>query len=395
MDHHLVMMLHHLYFLIPLKNENTKKRKLLLRFLDYSNDGFYCYCPDDNKYVDIDVSSKELSFKRIRTSRGTVTPHWSASIVDLGDGVAGIELHSVLKPDLNPIDGSVIEMVHEAIDTVDSKGYKALVISGDNKNFSAGANLNIILRAAFYKDWESIELFTNQMQTILQGLRFAPFPVIAAPYGLVLGGGFELIGACDRIVACSESYIGLVEVGVGLIPGAGGNLRMLSNISKKINTMMPGAFPIVQKAFETVGFAKVATSADHAKGYGYLVEEDIIITNRKHLLYHAKEAALAMSDGYTPPEVENFKLPGKSGRLVIEQSIKGFLKSKKISDHDALIARKLGHVLTGGDKGGPFSPVDEQYLLDIEREAFISLCGEQKSIERIQYMLNKGKPLRN
>ena len=159
--------------------------------------------------------------------------------------------------------------------------------------------------------------------------------------------------------------------------------------------MMPGAFPIVQKAFETIGFAKIAKSAEQAKHYGYLKEDDCIVINRSHLLYQAKKKAIEMSDNYIVPNYESFKLPGQSGRLVLDQSIKGFLKSKKISEHDALIAKKLGYVLTGGDKGGPFSPVDEQYLLDIEREAFISLCGEQKSIERIQYMLAKGKPLRN
>ena len=233
------------------------------------------------------------------------------------------------------------------------------------------------------------------MQDILQSLRYAPFPVVAAPCGLVLGGGYETIAACDRIIAAGESYIGLVEVGVGLIPGAGGNLRMISNLSKKIKSAMPGAFPIIQKAFETIGFAKVATSAKEAQAIGYLKTEDRIVVNRDHILLEAKNEVLSMADNYTVPLTESFKLPGKSGRLVLEGTLKGFVKSGKISEHDALIGRKLGYVLTGGKKGGPFSAVDEQYLLDIEREVFVSLCGEQKSIERIEYMLKKGKPLRN
>ena len=240
-----------------------------------------------------------------------------------------------------------------------------------------------------------MENVINLMQGLMQELRFAPFPVVAAPFGLVLGGGFETIGACDRIVASAESYIGLVEVGVGLIPGAGGNLRMISRLTKKINTMVPGAFPIVQKAFETIGYAKVSFSAKQAQGYGYLQKDDIIVNNRDYLLSTAKDTVINMSDNYKTPEVESFKLPGVSGRLAISTMVKGLVKTKKLSEHDALIANKLSYVLTGGDKGGPFSPVDEQYLLDIERDAFISLCGEQKSIDRIEYMLKKGKPLRN
>ncbi len=158
---------------------------------------------------------------------------------------------------------------------------------------------------------------------------------------------------------------------------------------------MPGAFPIIQKAFETIGFAKVATSAKEAKVMGYLQIDDQIIVNRDHVLSVAKDTVLEMAEDYSPPEMESFKLPGKSGRLVLEGTLKGFVKSGKLSEHDALIGRKLGQVLTGGEQGGLFSAVDEQYLLDIEREAFVSLAGEQKTIDRIEYMLKKGKPLRN
>ena len=253
----------------------------------------------------------------------------------------------------------------------------------------------MILAMALRKDWDSINEVTQLMQNIMQKMRFSNFPVVAAPYGLVLGGGFETIGACDRIVAAAESYIGLVEVGVGLIPGAGGNLRMINNLSKKMKSAMPGAFPVVQKAFETIGFAKVGTSAEHARSYGYLKTDDLVVPNRSHILHTAKEQVLKLSESYSPPEEEKYRLPGGSGRLVIKSSIKSFVKSGKISEHDALIAEKLGYVLTGGSKGGPLSPISEQYLLDIERETFVSLCGEQKTLDRIDYMLKKGKPLRN
>ena len=316
-------------------------------------------------------------------------------MVDLDDGVLGVELHSVLKPDFNPLDGSMVSMLESAVEWVKENNYKGIVISGDGVNFSAGANLNLILNAANRKEWDLIDRMTKTMQDTFQALRFAPFPVVAAPFGFVLGGGYEICGSCDRIVAASESYIGLVEVGMGIIPGAGGNLRMLNNVSDSVKTMMPGSFPVVQKVFETVGFGRVATSAKEAKKMSYLRDKDRFVMNRLDLLHEAKQDVLHMSENYSPPEIREFKLPGASGRLVVDSTIKGFVKSKKISEHDAVVGKKLAYVLTGGDKGGPFSPVNEQYLLDIEREAFISLCGEQKTIQRIQYFLKTGKPLRN
>ena len=360
-----------------------------------SKNGKYFYDINTKDYVKIDQGDNVISFGDYKTKSSIIHQHWSASLLDLGDGVAGVNLHSVLKRELNPIDGSIVQTLLFAINWVKENNYKGLVLSGDGANFSAGANLNLILDACYRKDYDSINTFTKHIQDILQALRFAPFPVIAAPYGLVLGGGCETVNACDKIVAAAETYIGLVEVGVGLIPGAGGNLRMISNLSKKIKTSMPGAFPIVQKAFETIGFAKVGTSAYHGQSLGYIRKDDIIITNRDHILKRAKDEVISMSNDYVAPEVEEFKLPGTTGRLVIEGTVKGFVKSKKISEHDSLIAKKLAYVLTGGKKAGPFTAIDEQYLLDIEREMFLSLCGEQKSIERIEYMLKRGKPLRN
>ena len=386
-----------------MKSENKSIPEWILLMLNKGNTSFYKYIDDLNcywdlkkeEYLPIATSKKDLHFSNFKNNGNLIEDHWSASIVDIGDGVAGVELHSVLKAELNPIDGSILQMLYKAQHWVKENGYKGLVISSDATNFCAGANLTLILNSAYRKDWDELDRTIKIMQGILQSLRYAEFPVVAAPHGLVLGGGFETIAACDRIIAAGESYIGLVEVGVGLIPGAGGNLRMISNLNKKIKSAIPGAFTIIQKAFETIGFAKVATSAKEAQAIGYLNKDDKIIINRDHVLLEAKQEVLSMSKDYVVPKTESFKLPGKSGRLVLEATLKGFVRSGKISEHDALIGRKLGKVLTGGDKGGPFSAVDEQYLLDIEREAFISLCGEQKSIQRIEYMLKKGKPLRN
>ena len=346
-------------------------------------------------YKQIDFGNNRITFSNFINQDKVIKKDWSASMVDLDDGVLGVELHSVLKPDFNPLDGSIVSILESAVDWVNDNGYKGIVISGDGPNFSAGANLNLILNAAYRKEWDLIDKMTKTMQDTFQSLRFSPFPVVAAPFGFVLGGGYEICGSCDRIVAAAESYIGLVEVGMGIIPGAGGNLRMLNNVSDNVKTMMPGSFPIVQKVFETVGFAKVATSAKEAKRLSYLRKDDRFVMNRLNLLYEAKQEVLNMANEYNTPEVRQFKLPGASGRLVVDSTIKGFVKSKKISEHDAVVGKKLAYVLTGGDKGGPFSPVDEQYLLDIEREAFISLCGEEKTIQRIQHFLKTGKPLRN
>jgi len=356
---------------------------------------YYHYDLVSKNYKKINIRDDQITFTSFVQKNKTIKKNWSASMIDLDDGVLGVELHSILKPDFNPLDGSIVSTLEAAVNWVSDNDYKGIVISGDGPNFSAGANLNLILNAAYRREWDLIDRMTKTMQDTFQSLRFAPFPVVAAPFGFVLGGGYEICGSCDRIVASAESYIGLVEVGMGIIPGAGGNLRMLSNVSDNIKTMMPGSFPIVQKVFETVGFAKVATSAKEAKKFSYLRKDDKFILNRSILLNEAKNEVLTMSNDYKAPEMRSFKLPGASGRLVVDTSIKGFVKSKKISKHDAVVGKKLAYVLTGGEKGGPFSPVDEQYLLDIEREAFISLCGEQKTIERIDYFLKKGKPLRN
>lgn len=364
-------------------------------FYKKENGDLYFYDKKTSNYKKIKFNSGRISFSHYIDNNKVIKKDWSASMIDLDDGVLGVELHSVLKPDFNPLDGSMVSMLESAVNWVKENNYKGIVISGDGVNFSAGANLNLILNAANRKEWDLIDRMTKTMQDTFQSLRFAPFPVVAAPFGFVLGGGYEICGSCDRIVASSESYIGLVEVGMGIIPGAGGNLRMLNNVSDSVKTMMPGSFPVVQKVFETVGFGRVATSAKEAKKLSYLRDNDRFVMNRLDLLYEAKKDVLDMSENYLIPDMREFKLPGASGRLVVDSTIKGFVKSKKISEHDAVVGKKLAYVLTGGDKGGPFSPVDEQYLLDIEREAFISLCGEEKTIQRIQYFLKTGKPLRN
>jgi 3-hydroxyacyl-CoA dehydrogenase len=213
---------------------------------------------------------------------------------------------------------------------------------------------------------------------------------------MTLGGGFEVSSPADRIVACGELYIGAVEVGVGIIPGGGGNLRVLLNFIEMMEKMRPGPFPPVQKAFETIAYAKVSRSAAEGIKLGYLKPQDKIVINPDHLIYEAKNMVLELAKDYTPPEPKNeIYLPGEGGRLAIEVTMEGILKQGAISEHDFLIGEKLAWVLTGGDNASPTTPVDEQYLLNIEREAFLELAKTKKSQERMEHMLKTARPLRN
>ncbi len=322
--------------------------------------------------------------------------NWSASVYDIGDGVAFMDFHSVLQAELNPVDGSMLDMLGEMVEWIPVQGYKGLIISSLGPNFSAGANLQMILELSKAKNWKAVEQLSKTFQDITQGLRFAPFPVVTAPFNITLGGGFEITAASDRIVASAELYCGAVEVGVGLIPGAGGNLRVLMNFMNAMAKMRPGPFPPVQKAFETIGFGKVSTSAKEAVKLGYLQRSDSIVINPDHQIYEAKQAVLELAENYKPPkEQEDLFLPGQDGFLVVEDSLKNFIKLGIISEHDSLVGGKLAWVLCGGDKASFTSPVREQDILDLEREAFVSLCGEKLSQERMAYMLKTGKPLRN
>ena len=272
-----------------------------------------------------------------------------------------------------------------------------MVIGHQGPNFCAGANLASMIQVCESGEFHQLEKAVKQIQDLTQRIRFSKAPIVAAPHHLTLGGGFELIGPAAHRVVAGELYVGLVEVGVGLIPGAGGNLRMILNLMENSGKGRMNAFQVAQKAFETVGFAKVATSAEEAKFMGYLLKTDTVVLNNDHRIWKAKQKALELAgNGYTPPKYrDDLKLPGAGGRTAMAMALKGFKAQGKISTHDELIAKKLAFVLTGGDKAGLTKSVDEQYLLDIEREAFISLAGEKLSQDRIKFMLKKGKPLRN
>jgi 3-hydroxyacyl-CoA dehydrogenase len=327
---------------------------------------------------------------------GEVLRNWSASLVDLGDGIACLELHSALQPDLNPIDGAVLDLLAQALEAARSGSWQGLVISHQGTNFSAGADLGMIFELARSGRLDRLEEVSRAFQELTQAIRYAPVPVVAAPFGLCLGGGFELAAPCARTVALAELYCGAVEVGVGLIPGAGGNLRLLAHLSERFPARSFGPMAAAQKAFETIAYGKVSSSAHEARELGYLRRDSPIVLSRDRLLARAKAAVVELAPGYQPPAPLELFLPGEGGRLAIEASVEGLHKAGKISAHDALIAGKLATVLTGGEHAnGLLAAVDEQYLLDLEREAFVSLAGEPLSQARMAHMLKTGKPLRN
>ena len=386
-----------------MKTEGKKVPSWILDMLESGRDTFYTtengeqtyWCHNEKHPVTIKSNPKVINLAIYKTGNKTLKRDLSASVNDLGDGILNVEFHSILQPTLNPIDGSYIEMINFALDLIETGNYKSMVLGHQGANFCAGANLNLILELCQNNMWDELDFAIKTLQDTTQRIRFSEGPVVAAPFQLALGGGVEIVQPAAHRVVAAETYMGLVEVGVGLIPGGGGNLRMILNAMDG-GTGRMGAFQKIQKTFETVGFAKVATSADEAKHLGYLKKDDTVVLNRDHLIQTAKNKALELADGYEPPTYrDNLKLPGAGGRTALSMALKGFKMQGKISEHDMLIGEKLAYVMTGGDKAGLTKTVDEQYILDIEREAFISLGGEKLTQDRISYMLKKGKPLRN
>ena len=386
-----------------MKTEGKKVPSWVLDMLESGRDTFYTtengeqtyWCPIEKHPVTIKSNPKVINLAIYKTGNKTLKRDLSASVNDLGDGILNVEFHSILQPTLNPIDGSYIEMINFALDLIETGDYKSMVLGHQGANFCAGANLNLILELCQNNMWDELDFAIKTLQDTTQRIRFSKGPVVAAPFQLTLGGGVEIVQPATHRVVAAETYMGLVEVGVGLIPGGGGNLRMILNAMDS-GTGRMGAFQKIQKTFETVGFAKVATSADEAKHLGYLKKNDTVVLNRDYLIQTAKDKAIELMEGYQPPTYrDDLKLPGAGGRTAMSMALKGFKMQGKISEHDMFIGEKLAYVMTGGDKAGLTKTVDEQYILDIEREAFISLGGEKLSQDRISYMLKKGKPLRN
>ncbi len=331
-----------------------------------------------------------LADARARTPLVATNP--GASLLDLGDGVLAIELHSKM----NAIGGDAIAMLQKGVAIAEAQ-FAALVVSTDAVNFSAGANLMLLLIEAQEGNWDEIDLMIRSFQRATMGLRLSRVPVVVAPAGLALGGGCEIGLHGDRVQAAAETYLGLVEAGVGLIPAGGGTKEMIARATGHL-TPGPGtdlAGPM-RTVFETIGFAKVSTSAADARALGLLRSADRVSMNRDRVVADAKALALArVAEGYEPPPTRTaIPVGGAPVEAILKLGVHLARRAERLSDHDALIGRKLAHVLAGGSLAGP-AMVGEQYLLDLEREAFLSLCAEPKTLARIKHTLDTGKPLRN
>jgi 3-hydroxyacyl-CoA dehydrogenase len=325
-----------------------------------------------------------------RDRQAIVKSNPGASLVDLGDGVLAVEFHSKM----NAIGADTVQMLQAGVREA-AKNFAALVVGNEGAHFSAGANLMLVLIEAQDENWDELDLMVRAFQGAVMGLRYADVPVIVAPAGLALGGGCEIVLHGDRVQAAAETYIGLVEVGVGLIPAGGGTKEMTARAAESV-ALGADLLPPIQKAFETIGFAKTSTSGPDAMRLGYVRPADAITMNRDRLMADAKAHALQrVADGYQRP-VPRAAIPvgGDAVLAPLKLGIHLAWRAGRISDHDALIGRKLGTIMAGGAIPHP-TTVSEQYLLDLEREAFLSLLGERKTLERVQHTLKTGKPLRN
>ncbi len=321
----------------------------------------------------------------------TIWKNSGTTITDIGDGIINLEFHTKM----NTIGGDVIQGINKAIDLAE-KDYRGLVIGNDGANFSAGANIGMVFMAAIEQEWEEINLAIRTFQNTSMRLRYSSIPVILAPHNLTLGGGCEFALHADHVQINAETYMGLVEFGVGLIPGGGGTKEFALRVSDELKDGQINQ-NVLKDRFLTIAMAKVSTSGAEAADLGYLQAGKFDITmNRSRLLADAKAKAIELADaGYVQPvRRKDIKVLGKSGLGIVYAGANSMYAGNYISEHDKKISEKLGYVMCGGDLSAP-SIVSEQYLLDLEREAFLSLCGEKKTLERIQSILTKGKPLRN
>ncbi|WP_121663337.1 3-hydroxyacyl-CoA dehydrogenase/enoyl-CoA hydratase family protein [Metabacillus litoralis] len=346
---------------------------------------------NNGEYRQVRQNPKVINLKTHKQINGVIKKNSGASFIDLDNDVALLEFHS----QSNAIGLDIIQMINFAVDEVE-KNYKGLVIGNQGKNFCVGANLGMILMEAQDDNIFEIEMVVHQFQQAMMKIKYSKKPVVAAPFGMTLGGGAEICLPASSIQASSETYMGLVEVGVGLIPGGGGNkelyIKQLSNMPKGADFDLQS---VANKVFETIAMAKVSTSAAEARKNQFLNNRDNISVNSDHLLYDAKQRVIELYDnGYQPPVRNKVPVVGETGYATLLLGAQSMHLSGYISDHDLKIAKKLAYVIAGGKV--PFgTEVDEQYLLDLEKQAFLSLVAEGKSQQRMQHMLLKGKPLRN
>lgn len=372
---------------------------------------FYETARGETSYFDLASASHKplerppgvIVLKSLREQSKIVESNSGASLIDLGDGVVCCEFHAKM----NAIGADIVAMLHAGLKRLRTD-FDAMVIANQAQNFSVGANLMLLLVSAQEQEWDDIHDAVRQFQNVNMAVKYAPRPVVAAPQGLALGGGCEISLHAARIHAAAEAYIGLVETGVGLIPAGGGSKEMMIRANEHANLAggpSPSQTDVAEKdldlfhamkpVFENIAMAKVGTSAEECRALGYLRPSDLVSMNRDRLVADAKETALAMARaGYHPPAPAQIRVLGEEMLAAAKLAIHQMLRGAYISEYDALVARKLANVLAGGALSAS-QTVSEQYVLDLEREAFVSLCGERKTQERIAHTLKTGKPLRN
>ncbi|MCL0079898.1 3-hydroxyacyl-CoA dehydrogenase/enoyl-CoA hydratase family protein [Dehalococcoidia bacterium] len=371
------------------------------RFYERRDGRLYFFDFQKSDYLEIEDKPQIIILPSLKERKRLIKSNAGASLVDLGDGVACLEFHS---PN-NAIGADIIQMLNYSIKEVE-ENFEGLVIGNHGRNFSVGANLMLLLFESQSRNWDAIQLVVKQFQDACSRIKYAEKPVVAAPSGMALGGGCEICMAANRRRASAETYIGLVEVGVGLIPAGGGNKELLLANVEWVPPVVPTAaspqgsppdlLPYVTRTFDTIARAKVSTSGRDARNLGFLRPQDKVTVNPDHLLYDAKETVLAMArEGYSPVRPrDDIRVTGRTGRASLELIIYTMREGGFITDYDGHIAGKLAYVLTGGDVA-PNTLVTEEYLLELEREAFVSLCGEKRTQDRMRHMLQTNKPLRN
>lgn len=343
----------------------------------------------EGRFKHVELPPEAISLQGLKAQNKVIKGNSGASLIDIGDGVACLEFHS---PN-NAIGADILSMISQSVDEV-RNNYAGLVIANQGKNFCVGANLMLLLMEAQDEEWDEVDDIIRLFQNTMMKLKRFEKPVVAAPHRMTLGGGVEACLPADQVIAAAETYYGLVEVGVGLIPAGGGCKELALRASRAV---LPEADlqPHINRIFETVGTAKVSTSGHDAIKLGYMRQSDRVVLNPDHRIHEAKQAVLRMvASGYEPIQETKLRVVGTEGKAVLRMAALGMREGGFISDHDLLIANKLAHVLAGGDVP-PGSLVTEQHMLDLEREAFLSLCGEPKTRQRMQHMLTTGKPLRN
>jgi 3-hydroxyacyl-CoA dehydrogenase len=352
------------------------------------------YSPADKAYRPVDRPATFVVLKELKEAGKVVYQNEGAALVDLGDGVAGLEFTSRSQPVMNPMDDKMLEGILEGLRRAEEQ-FVGAVVYHEGPNFCAGANLLGVLQASQGQRWGEIEALIRRFQATTTSLRQAQIPVVTAPFGYALGGGAELTMGGDRVCAYAETYIGLVEVGVGLVPAGGGNLFLLERVLEGEDKPFNDHMPRIQRVFETIAMAKTATSAEEARDLGFLRPADHVELNRDRQLWTAKRMALGLAEiGYRPHRPRTFQLPGRTGIATLGMALHNMEITHWISEHDKTIATHIARILCGGDTT-IHQPVSQQDILELELEAFLSLCGEPKTHERIEHMLKTGKPLRN